>query len=91
MPKFKVKKILIIQAAVELIVEAESADAASDVASKLVPSNICNNHHVAGWKAEVTAKPPRGVQIVSPKCKTSWIDSTDDNSKPKKVSEPLLP
>lgn len=87
MAKFRVRKVLIVQASIDLIVEADSADEADSRACDLVPSNIATVYPDAGWKARVEFTPPRDVEVVSKRGKTTWIDSTDDNTKPRRIAE----
>ena len=86
MAKYKVNKVLVIQATVQIIVEADSVEDAEAAACEIVPSNIGNDYRTAGWKAKVQAKPPKGVEVVSHDCKVSWIDSTDDKTRARKIA-----
>jgi hypothetical protein len=84
MAKYRVRKTLIVHATVDVIVEADSADDADAAASQQVPSNIGTAYPDAGWKARVEITPPAGVEVVSRKLKTTWIDSTD-GTKPRQL------
>lgn len=89
MSKFRVKATLLVECEIDLVVEAEDATQAEDLACTLTPSNIGTDYREAGWKASVEVKPPKGVEVISRKAKTTWIDTASGKGvKPRKLKEP---
>jgi hypothetical protein len=87
MAKYRVRKTLVVECSIDVIVEAGSADEADDAAC-ITPSNVGVDYRDAGWKAKVEVIPPKHVEIVSRKAKTTWIDTASGREpKPKKISQ----
>lgn len=87
MARYKVRRTLLVECDIDLIVEASSAEEADDLANS-TPSNVGTDYREAGWKAKVEVVPPKGVDVVSRKAKTTWIDTASSNGpKPRKIAE----
>lgn len=88
MPRYEVTRELIVTCRLKQIVEADSADDAVEVPFfERGPHGSATTPAECGWRASVTLKAPKGVQLVSSAVKAAWFDAASGGEKVRKLPD----
>lgn len=85
MPLYEVDIELLISCTCKVRVEADNADEADETASRQMPDNFQRSSQ-KGWSANVSVKPPKGVDLRVVKAYHFQTASGPGAKKPKRVS-----
>ncbi len=87
MRRYEVSLDLVVHCPVNIIVEADDKQAAIDTAYSLVCGSVSEaiDNKNMGWKATLTVKPPKGVEIASATLKATTITAAAGGEKARKL------